>query len=94
MLSIIITFLTGALFAGSISFYLSRMILRAEVIDMINEETSKRIKDLEFELSYTERKLYISNRESTKIIENRNRALTERDEALLMLSKKLSDDNT
>ncbi len=72
MESAIIGFLAGGLLVGLISFYLSRMILRAEVIDMINEETSKRIQDLEFDNSYLKKKLIIANREHNKTIDERN----------------------
>ena len=73
MLSIIITFLAGALFAGAISYFAQSMINQAKVPDMIKAETEKRIKDLEFDNSFLKKKLIIANREHNKTIEERNK---------------------
>ena len=73
MLSAIITFLLGALFAGSISYFVQSMINQAKVPDMIKAETEKRIKDLESDNSYLKKKLIIANIEHNKTLEERNK---------------------
>ena len=90
MQSVLIAFLAGGLFVGLISYYLSRMVMRAEVIEMINEQTYEQIKDLEFKLSYLEKKNYILKREKNTAITDAKQALDERNEAMLMLSTKLT----
>jgi hypothetical protein len=65
--------------------------MRAEVIDMINEQTYEHIKDLEFKLSYMERKNYILKRERNAAICDAKTTLDERNEALIMLSKKMTN---
>ena len=72
MLSAIITFLAGALFAGSISYYAYSMIDGAKVPDMIKAETEKRIKDLEFDNSFLEKKLSIVMKDNVRIVQERN----------------------
>ena len=89
MLSTIITFLLGALFAGSISYFAQSMINQAKVPDMIKAETEKRIKDLEFEVQFVTKKLSVSERQKDIAIEYSKQTLEERNEALLMLSKRL-----
>lgn len=88
----IISFLGGAIFSAFMGYYIYAWILKPDMQDMINDKSGKYIQDLEFELSYLERKNYILERKSVKIIEKQNTALHERDEALLMLSKKLTND--
>ena len=89
MLSTIITFLAGALFAGSISYYMHSMIDQAKVPDMIKAEKEKRIKDLEFEVEFVTKKLSVSEQQKDIAIEYSKQTLEERNEALLMLSKRL-----
>ena len=89
MEGVMIGFLAGVLFVGLISFYLSRMILRAKVIDMIGIETEKRIKNLEFDNSYLEKQLRIATKERNIAIQDAQQTMIERNEALLMLSKRL-----
>ena len=89
MLSTIITFLLGALFAGSISYFAQSMINQAKVPEMIKAETEKRIKDLEFEVQFVTKKLSVSERQKDIAIEYTKQTLEERNEALLMLSKRL-----
>ena len=89
MEGVMIGFLAGSIFVGLISFYLSRMILKAEVIDMIGIETEKRIKNLEFDNSYLEKQLRIATKERNIAIKDAQQTMIERNEALLMLSKRL-----
>ena len=89
MEGVMIGFLAGVLFVGLISFYLSRMILRAKVIDMIDIEAEKRIKNLEFDNSYLEKQLRIATKERNIAIQDAQQTMIERNEALLMLSKRL-----
>ncbi len=89
MEGVMIGFLAGVLFVGLISFYLSRMILRAKVIDMIDSEAEKRIKNLEFDNSYLEKQLRIATKERNIAIQDAQQTMIERNEALLMLSKRL-----
>lgn len=72
MLGTLIGFLAGALFAGSISYYAYSMIDRAKVPDMIKAETEKRIKDLEFDNCFLEKKLSILMKDNVRIVKERN----------------------
>lgn len=89
---VVIAFLAGGLFVGIISFYLSRMILRAEVIELIQEETERIISDYEWKLTYLKKKLLLTERQRDIAITDAKEALKERNEALIMLTKKLSDE--
>ena len=72
MLSTIITFLLGALFAGTISYFTQSMINQAKVPEMIKAETEKRIKDLEFDNCFLQKKLSIVMSDNVRIIKERN----------------------
>ncbi len=72
MLSTIITFLLGAIFAGSISYYVHSMVDQAKVPEMIKAETEKRIKDLEFDNCFLEKKLSIVMKDNVRIVKERN----------------------
>ena len=76
MLSTIITFLLGALFAGSISYFAQSMINQAKVPDMIKEETEKRIKDLEFDNSFLEKKLNLKTIQYNALASDVNEVLS------------------
>ncbi len=89
---VVIAFLAGGLFVGIISFYLSRMILRAEVIELIQEETERIINDHEFKLTFLKKKLLLTERQRDIAISDAKEALQERNEALIMLSKKISNE--
>lgn len=89
MLSAIIAFLAGGLLVGLISFYLSRMILRAEVIDMINEETNKRIQDQDFNISFLEKKLNLKTIQYNTLVKDVNEVLSDDRKSMKDLIKKL-----
>ena len=72
MVGTMIGFLAGALFAGSISYYAYSMIDQAKVSDTIKAETEKRIKDLEFDNCFLEKKLGILMSDNVRIIKERN----------------------
>lgn len=72
MLSAIIAFLAGAIFTGAISYYAHSMIDQAKVPDMIKAETEKRIKDLEFDNCFLEKKIGILMSDNVRIIKERN----------------------
>lgn len=82
MQSEIIAFLAGGAFIGLISFMLSAMVNNAKVAEMINEEAEKRIKDLEFDKCFLEKKLSIVMIDNVRIIKERN-------EFAIDISKKL-----
>lgn len=75
MVSTITTFLLGALFAGSISYILHRMIIKAKVPDMINAEKERQIKDLEFDKCYLTKKLNLKTIQYNLLVKNVNEAL-------------------
>ncbi|MCK5614152.1 hypothetical protein KAR91_70460 [Candidatus Pacearchaeota archaeon] len=50
----------------------TRMIYGAKVPDMIKAETEKRIKDLEFDNCFLEKKLSILMKDNIRIIKERN----------------------
>lgn len=70
--NVIVAFLAWGLFVGWISFMTTRMIYGAKVPEMIKEETEKRIKDLEFDNCFLEKKLSIVMRDNVRIIKERN----------------------
>ena len=72
MVNEVISFLIGAVFATVISIYAARILIKSKVDEMIEEATSKKIKDLEFDNSFLKRKLIIANRDHNKTIEERN----------------------
>lgn len=72
MQELIIAFLAGGTFVGSISYVASRMVNNAKVPDMIKAETEKRIKDLEFDNCFLEKKLDILMSDNVRIIKERN----------------------
>lgn len=65
--------LIGSFFTGLAAYYFTQIIIRARVKEMINAETEKRIKDLEFDNSFLKKKLIIANQEHNKTIEERNK---------------------
>lgn len=85
----IIGFIIGVTFTVPFSYVLHRMIMNAKVPEMIKAETEKRIKDLEFEVEFVTKKLSISEQQKDIAIEYSKQTLEERNEALLMLSKRL-----
>lgn len=70
--NVIVAFLAWGLFVGWISFMTTRMIYGAKVPDMIKAETEKRIKDLEFDNCFLEKKLSILMKDNIRIIKERN----------------------
>lgn len=72
MQELIIAFLAGGAFVGSISYMASRMVNNSKVADMINVESEKRIKDQEFDICFLEKKLSIVMRDNVRIIKERN----------------------
>ncbi len=72
MQEMIIGFLIGVIFTVIFSYVLRSMITKAKVPDMIKAETSKRIKDLEFDNSFLEKKLSIVMKDNIRIIKERN----------------------
>ena len=73
----IISFFLGGLFVGVLSWYFSQMVLRAEVIDMINEQTHEHIKDLEFDNNFLKKQLIILNDKHKKTLDENNKFLKE-----------------
>ena len=68
----VISFLIGVVFATVVSIYAARILIKSKVDEMIEEATSKKIKNLEFDNSFLKKKLIIANREHNKTIEERN----------------------
>ncbi len=60
---------------------------------MIDEQTSIKIKDLEFDNSFLENKLSIAQKERNIAILEAQKTLEERNEALIMFSNELSKGN-
>lgn len=67
---------------------------KAKVSEMISETIEKKIKDLEFDKSFLEKKLKISNKERNIAMEDSMQAQNERNDALLLLSNYLSNDSS
>ena len=67
-----IGFIIGVIFTAPFSYLLHQMIMKAKVPDMIEEEAEKRIKDLEFDNCFLEKKLGILMSDNVRIIKERN----------------------
>ena len=67
-----IGFIIGIIFTTPFSYLLHRMIMKAKVPDMIKAETEKRIKDLEFDNCFLEKKLSIVMQDNIRIVKERN----------------------
>ncbi len=67
-----IGFIIGIIFTTPFSYLLHRMIMKAKVPDMIKAETEKRIKDLEFDNCFLEKKLNIVMKDNVRIVKERN----------------------
>lgn len=85
----VIIFLSGNIFAGAICWMCYRMLYASRVPEMIETETEIRIKDLQFEIEIVKKKLRITEQQKDIAIEYSKQTLEERNEALLMLSKRL-----
>lgn len=84
-----IGFIIGSFATGLAAYYFAQIFIRAKVDEMISSETEKRVKNLEFDISFLQKKLTIANTERDIAIEDSKLTLKERNEALLMLSNKI-----
>ena len=71
-------FIIGIIFTIPFSYLLHRMIMREKVPDMVKEETEKRIKDQDFNISLLQKKLRIAHTERDMAISHAKNALTAR----------------
>jgi len=83
-----IGFLIGSFGTAILAYYIATIFIKARVKEIISIETEKRLKDQEFNISFLEKKLSIATRERDIAIEDSKLTLKERNEALIMLSKK------
>ena len=67
-----IGFIIGSFSTALIAYYISTIFIRARVKEMISIETEKRIKDLEFDNCFLEKKLGILMSDNVRIIKERN----------------------
>lgn len=72
MEGIIISFLGGNIFAGAVCWICYRMLYESRVPEMIKAEKEKRIKDLEFDNCFLQKKLSIVMSDNVRIIKERN----------------------
>ena len=72
MQSGMIGFLIGSIFTALAAYYFAQIFIRARVKAMISAETEKRIKDLEFDNCFLEKKLGILMSDNIRIIQERN----------------------
>ena len=88
MQSAMIGFIIGSIFTALAAYYFATIVIKSRVKEMISDEAEKRIKDLEFDNCFLEKKLNIAVRERDIAIEDSKLTLKERNEALIMLSNK------
>ena len=65
-------FLIGSFGTALLGYYFATIFIKARVKEMIGAETEKRIKDLEFDKSFLEKKLSIVMKDNVRIVNERN----------------------
>ncbi len=87
--NVIVAFLAWGLFVGWISFITTRMIYSAKMPDMIKEATSEKMKDIEFENSFLNKKLNLKTIQYNTLVKNVNEVLSDDRKSMKDLIKKL-----
>ena len=72
MQSGMIGFIIGSFATGLAAYYFATIVIKSRVKEMISAETEKRIKDLEFDNCFLEKKLGILMSDNVRIIKERN----------------------
>ena len=72
MQSGMIGFIIGSFATGLAAYYFATIVIKSRVKEMIKEKTEKRIKDLEFDNCFLQKKLSILMSDNVRIIKERN----------------------
>lgn len=86
-LKIIVSFLAGGLFVGLISMVVTMIAIRSEVTKMVVFKMKPQLKSMKNQLT-------IARKERNIAIEEAKKSIDQRNEALLMLSNKLGNNDS
>ena len=85
----IISFLIGSVSGLIPGYYIAKIFLKAKVKEMISEETSRRIQDLEFDNGFLEKKLSIVIGQNDLLMKDAKKAFNQRNNVIKLVGNKL-----
>lgn len=87
----ILAIILAGLFCFIMGWQISRMLIKGRIWEVIREETQRRIQDLEFENTKLKKSVSILTGQRNEAMQDAKNAINERNEAMLLLSEKISN---